>query len=51
VSTYGNSERRMSLTTTLTTPDMLKNKASGNRRIRDWLSKISRIHMTNSVDG
>jgi hypothetical protein len=35
----------------LATPDMPENRASGNRRIRDWLSKVSRIHMTNSVDG
>jgi hypothetical protein len=50
VSTCGNSERRMSLTTTLATLDMQENRASGNRRIRDWSSKVSRIHMTNSVD-
>jgi hypothetical protein len=29
---------------------MLENRASGNRRIRDWPSMVSRIHMTNSVD-
>jgi hypothetical protein len=51
VSTCGNSECRMSLTTTLATPDMSKNRASENRRIRDWWSKVLRIHMTNSMDG
>jgi hypothetical protein len=40
----------MSLTTTLATPNMPKNRASGNRRIRNWLSNMSRIHMTNLVD-
>jgi hypothetical protein len=36
----------MSLTTTLEKLDMPENRASGNRRIRDWSSKVSRIHMT-----
>jgi hypothetical protein len=33
----------MSLTTTLAITDMPENRASGNRRIRDWLRKVSRI--------
>jgi hypothetical protein len=44
VSTCGNSECRMSLTTTLATPDMPETRASWNGRIKDWPSKVSRIH-------
>jgi hypothetical protein len=28
-----------------------KNGENGNMRIRDWPSKVLRIHMTNSVEG
>jgi hypothetical protein len=30
---------------------MLENKASGNRRMTDWTSKVMRIHMRYFVDG
>jgi hypothetical protein len=39
------------LTTTLATLVMLKNKGSDNKRMKDWPSKILRIHMTSFVDG
>jgi hypothetical protein len=51
MNTCGGSDRRMSLTTTLAQPDMLKNRGSGNKRMRYWPSIVLRIHMTNSVDG
>jgi hypothetical protein len=51
VSTCSGSDRRTSLTTTSTTSVMLKNRESGNKRMKDWSSKILRIHTTNSVDG
>jgi hypothetical protein len=41
----------MSLTTISTTPIVLENRGSGNKRMKDWPSKVLRIHMTNSVDG
>jgi hypothetical protein len=30
---------------------MLENRGSGNKRMKDWPSKVLRIHMANSVDG
>jgi hypothetical protein len=41
----------MNLTTTSATPVMLENRGSGNKRMKDWPSKVLRIHTTNSVDG
>jgi hypothetical protein len=40
----------MSLTTISITLVMLENRGSDNRRMKDWLGKVLRIHMTNSVD-
>jgi hypothetical protein len=51
VSTYTDSDHKMSLTTTSATPVMSKNRGGGKRRMTDWLSKVLRTHMTNSVDG
>jgi hypothetical protein len=42
---------RTSLTTTLATPIMLKNRGSGNKRMKDWPNKVLRIYTTNSMDG
>jgi hypothetical protein len=36
--------------TTSVTPVMSENRGSGNKRMKDWPSKILRIHMTNFVD-
>jgi hypothetical protein len=30
---------------------MLKNRGSGNKRMKDWPSKVMKIHTTNFVDG
>jgi hypothetical protein len=51
VSTCNGSDRRMSLTTTLTTPVVLENRGSGNKTMKDWPSKVLRIHMKNFMDG
>jgi hypothetical protein len=51
VSTWSGSDRRTGLTTTSATLVMLENRGSGNKRMKDWSSKILRIHMTISVDG
>jgi hypothetical protein len=45
------SDHTTSLTTTLATLVMLENRGSGNKRMKDWPSKVLRIYMTNSVDG
>jgi hypothetical protein len=45
------SDHRMNLTSTLTAPVMPENRGSGNWRLKDWPSKILRIHMTNSMNG
>jgi hypothetical protein len=50
VSTCSGSNHRMNLTTTSVTPVMPENKESDNRRMKDWPSKVLRIHMTNSMD-
>jgi hypothetical protein len=31
--------------------DMPKNRGSGSRRMRDWPSRVLRIHMINFMDG
>jgi hypothetical protein len=51
ISTCSGSDRRMYLTTTSATLVILENRGSGNNRVKDWPSKVLRIHMTNSVDG
>jgi hypothetical protein len=30
---------------------MTENRGSGNKRMKDWTSKVLRIHMINYVDG
>jgi hypothetical protein len=50
VSTCNGSDCRMRLPTTSATPVMLKNRGSGNKRMKDWPSKVLRIHITNFVD-
>jgi hypothetical protein len=50
VSTCSGSDRRTILTTTPATPVMLKNRGSGNKRMKDWPSKVLRIYTTNSMD-
>jgi hypothetical protein len=49
--TCSGSDHRMSLTTTSATPVMPENREIGNKRMKDWPSKILRIHTTNYVDG
>jgi hypothetical protein len=51
VSTCSGSNCRTSLTTTLATLVMLENTGSGNKKMKDWPSKVLRIHTTNSMDG
>jgi hypothetical protein len=51
VSTCSGSDRRMNLATTSATPVLLENRGSGNKRMKDWPSKVLRIHITNYVDG
>jgi hypothetical protein len=51
VSTCSGSDHRTSLTTTSATLVMLENRGSGNKRMKDWPSKVLRIHTTNFVNG
>jgi hypothetical protein len=50
VSTCSGFDLRMSLTTTSATPVMLKNRESGNKRMKYWPIMVLRIHTTNSLD-
>jgi hypothetical protein len=49
VSTRSDSDHRTRLATTSTPPVMLENRGSGNKRMKNWPSKVLRIHTTNSM--
>jgi hypothetical protein len=51
VSTCSVFDQRMSLTTTSATPVMMENRESGNKKMKDWPSKVLRIYTTNYMDG